>query len=80
MDWGAADDEFVNMSVLRPFYQALASGRHLNELIVFLLVVGLLFDGYAVLSLALAFHRWLHGKFRDQDPVTRAHYDRAENR
>jgi hypothetical protein len=60
----------VNMTVLHPFYQALASGRHLNELIVLFLLVGLLFDGYAILSAASAINKLLHRRVRNEGPPT----------
>jgi hypothetical protein len=58
----------VNSSILQTFYQALASGRHLNELIVLFLLIGLMLDGYAVLSAVTAFNRWIHHKLRNQNP------------
>jgi hypothetical protein len=62
----------VNVSDLRPVYRILESPRHLVEVISVLVVIGLLFDGYAILLAALAINRWIQQKLRNERRLMQA--------
>ena len=61
----------MNMTMFRPVYHALATGHHLTEVIVGLLLVALIFDGYALVVTVLGVYQWINRKLRTIDhPIT----------
>jgi hypothetical protein len=52
------------MTVLRPIYHSLATGRHINEVVIGLLLIAVIFDGYAIIAATLAICHWVKRSIR----------------
>ena len=55
----------MNMTTFRPIYHALSSSRHTTEVVLVLLLVAAVIEGYAMVVVALAICHALKRKFKN---------------